>query len=217
MIRHILFDLDCTLYPASSGLEDEVLVRMKQYLACFLGKSVEEAWDLRRDHIGRYGTTLEWLMAEKGFTDIDDYLRKLHPEDEAESLPPDPGLRRFLESLPCARSVLTNAPGFHAERIIKKLGLEGVFTAVFDIESNSFMGKPHASAFRNALNALGLRIDEALFIDDLPRYVEGFIALGGKGILLDERDAYRGYPHERIKNLREITRFLGEAPGSAET
>ena len=208
MTRHILFDLDCTIYSVRLGLEEKVVERMVQFLADFLGMSVEEARDTRKNLKGRYGTTLEWIMAEKGFTDVELYLRKVHPDDEADSLFPVPGLREFIESLPCPCSILTNSPRFHADRILNKMELKGVFTRIFDIQDNNFRGKPHASAFQRTLDALGLKAENTLFIDDYPSYVRGYIDIGGRGILLDELDNHPNYPYERIKDLRELTRFL---------
>jgi len=197
MIKHILFDLDSTLYSSSYGLEDNMVALMRQFLARYLCTSVEQAMVARGKTIGRYGTTLEWLMAEKGFTDIDEYMHALHPE-----------LRRFLESLPCPCSILTNSPGFHAERIIKKMELEGIFRHVFDIESNGYRGKPHPAAYHRALEAIGRAPDEVLFIDDRRQYAEGFLAIGGNALLFDEEDAHGDYPHGRIKDLKELVGCL---------
>ena len=212
MIRHILFDLDSTLYSARYGLEDYFFSRLKEYTASWLGRSLgispEECELLREEGYKRHGTTLAWLCAEMGFTTVDEYLAYVHPENEADCLPPDPDLRCFLENLPCPCSILTNSPLFHAERIVKKLGLEGVFRRIFDIKYNEGKGKPHPSSYHRALDALGLTAKEALFIDDLPLYVEGYLNIGGKGILLDEMDVHSDYPHERIVNLKELTRFL---------
>ena len=208
MIRHILFDLDNTLYSAGYGLDDNCFNRIKEFAASFLGMDLEECEPMRREAIKSYGTTLEWLCTEKGFTAVDDYFAYVHPEDEADCLTPNPELRRFLLDLPCPCSVLTNSPCFHAERIIKKLGLEGIFRHIFHIESNGLKGKPHSSAFMAALETLGLKVEEVLFIDDTPRYVNGYILLGGKGILLDENDVHKNYPYVKISDLKELTRFL---------
>jgi putative hydrolase of the HAD superfamily len=208
MIRHILFDLDSTLYSVSYGLEEFYFRRLREYTSSWLGLPPEESELLREDGYRRHGTTIEWLIYEKGFTDVDGYYAYLHPENEADKLPPDPELRRFLENLPCPCSILTNAPSFHAERIIKKLGVEGIFCHIFDITGNGLKGKPNASAYRRALDTLALNPEEVLFVDDMPQYVKGYIAIGGKGILFDERDIRQDFPHERIRNLRELTRFL---------
>ena len=168
MIRHILFDLDSTLYSSRYGLEKYFFSRLKEYTALWLGLPMEESERLREPGYLRHGTTLAWLCTEMGFTRVDEYMAYVHPENEADCLPPDPELRCFLESLPYPCSILTNSPLFHAERILKKLGLEGVFKHIFDITYNQGKGKPNASAYQKPLDALGLPIEEVLFVDDLP-------------------------------------------------
>jgi len=213
MIRHILFDLDSTLYSSRYGLEKYFFSRLKEYTALWLGLPMEESERLREPGYLRHGTTLAWLCTEMGFTRVDEYMAYVHPENEADCLPPDPELRCFLESLPYPCSILTNSPLFHAERILKKLGLEGVFKHIFDITYNQGKGKPNASAYQKPLDALGLPIEEVLFVDDLPHYVAGYLAIGGRGILLDEMELHKDYPNERIRNLRELTGILNKTEG----
>ena len=208
MIKHILFDLDSTLYSKRWQLEETFHVRLKEYASSWLGMSPEEYEPIRNEALKHYGTTLEWLCTQKGFTAVEEFFAHVHPENEADNLPPDPDLRQFIENLPCPCSILTNSPGFHAERIVKKLGLDGLFIRIFDIESNNFLGKPHPTAFYRALEFLALKPEDVLFVDDMPRYVNGFIVIGGRGLLLDENDTHKNYPYEKIMNLRELTRFL---------
>ena len=208
MIRHVLFDLDNTLYSASWGLEEFFFQKVWEFVASWLKLPPDEAKKIWEEGYKRNGTTAGWLKLERGLSTLDDYYAWVHPESEADCLVPDPGLRSFLRSLPCPSSVLTNSPRFHADRILQKLEIEDIFFRIFSIEDTGFYGKPEASAYRRALDELGLKPEDVLFIDDSPRYVEGYLALGGKGLLIDERDAHGDFPHERIKTLKEIVRFL---------
>jgi putative hydrolase of the HAD superfamily len=212
MIQYILFDLDNTLYSARYGLEDNVHRRMGEFLASWLGVSPEEAWRRRAERIRDYGTTLEWITAEKGFTDIERYFAAVHPDGEADSLPPDPALRDFLERLPQPKAILTNSPREHAERILDKLTIADLFTHIFDLRGNGLKGKPHAEAFFRAFDAMGAAPGEVLFVDDAPAYVESCRALGGRGVLLDEYNAHPGFPRPAIQHVRELEELLNREP-----
>ncbi|MDR2518028.1 MAG: HAD-IA family hydrolase [Spirochaetaceae bacterium] len=214
MFKYVLFDLDNTLYSARHGLEDSVGRRIAGFVSNYLNLPPEEAMRERGQRITRYSTTLEWLMAEKGFTDIEGYYRTIHPEGEADLLPLDPALRPLLQSIPAPCAILTNSPKEHADRVLRRLGVEDLFTRVFDIRWNRFKGKPAAEVFLRVLAALGAEPETALFIDDLPRFVDGYRALGGAGVLLDEHGAYPDYPQGcRIHALAEIAGFFtGKSP-----
>lgn len=205
MITHLLFDLDNTLYSARYGLEDNVSRRINDFLVNTLGMRLEDALKARAEVFNKYGTTLEWLMVEKGFTDVELYFKHVCPADEAESLPPDLDLGMILDSIPVPKAILTNSPAEHADRILNKLGIKTSFTRIFDIRFNKFKGKPRRDAFFRALDAMNAKPETTLFIDDNPNFAEGFIALGGKALLLDEFDAHTELSISRIKNIREIS------------
>jgi putative hydrolase of the HAD superfamily len=208
MIQYLLFDLDNTLYSSRYGLEYNVGRRIVEYVASYLDLPPEEVIRQRRERLQAYGTTLEWLVAEKGLTDIEAYYRATHPVGEADSLPWNPQLRSFLQTLPVPLAILTNSPREHADRILNKLAISDLFTHIFDMRWNQFKGKPAPEVFYRALNTLGTKPETTLFIDDTPRYVKGYLEIRGKGLLLDEEDAYPDYPYDRIRSLPELTAFL---------
>ena len=213
MIKFILFDLDNTLYSCKYGFDEKTSALVTEYISKYFGLSLEEAAEQRAKCFALYGTTLEWIMTEKGFTDIDDYYSFIHPEDEADALQPDPKLGELIEKLPCKSAILTNAPIEHAQRILKKLEIGDKFCAIFDIKWLGLKGKPREDAFRKVLNSLKAAPEEVLFIDDLPSYVKGYLAIGGKGILLDEEDRYPDYVGAKIRSLYEIPHSLNQACG----
>lgn len=213
MIDALMFDLDNTLYSEKTGMELRVLERINRFVAEYLGLPVNESIAIRREGAKRYGTSLEWLVFEKGFKDVERYFRAIHPEGEESSLHPDAELERLLMSLPFAKIVLTNAPMEHAERVLKALGIAHCFSAVYDIRYNALVGKPHPQAYTRVLDACGFALETTLFIDDHPKYVRGYLDLGGQAILKDEGERFGGMGFERIKNLQELPMVIDRLNG----
>ena len=83
-----------------------------------------------------------------------------------------------------------------------------MFTHIFDIRQTNFRGKPRPEVFNRALGIMGVPAEEVLFIDDNPSYVRGFIALGGRGLLLDETNACKNYSGPKIQELKELLKYL---------
>ena len=181
--KHLLFDMDNTLYPASSDMDKGITRRMLECVAEYFNCSIEQAQARRAEGIVHYSTTLEWLRAE-GMTDFEGFLRHVHPDNEADELLPQPRLREFLLSLPYPKSILTNAPHEHSDRVLEKLGVADLFDAVTDIRDANFYGKPYPDAYFAALKKAGTIIEETLFLDDMQKYTDGWTALGGTAVLI---------------------------------
>ncbi len=183
---HLLFDLDNTLYPADSAMNDAIQIRMLECVKNFFNlNSIEEAHLLKKERIVHYSTTLEWLRSE-GLTDVEGFLAHVHPDDEADTLKPIAGLREYLESLPLPMSILTNSPMEHARRVVEKLGISDLFMAITDIRDAGFKGKPYSNSYKAALAKAGTSIGETLFLDDMRKYTDGWCALGGTSILIGD-------------------------------
>jgi putative hydrolase of the HAD superfamily len=209
MTRYLLFDLDNTLYSPRYGLEDEAMLRMKQFIAGYLGIEREKAWALRHETGKKYGTSLEWLINEAAFTDVEAYMAAIHPPDEADNLPADRELRAFLECIKIPMAILTNAPIEHVDRILDKLEIpHSLFTHIFDIRRFNFRGKPHRDVYEKAVSALNVNMADVLFIDDYPSYAAGFAEAGGRSLLLDENDIHANYPYQKIRRLRELVLYI---------
>ena len=129
-IKHLLFDLDNTLYPSTAAMDQGITRRMIGFVADFLGLDFQQATERRIQRLPFYGTTLEWLKTEHGLTDIGAYFNAVHPPEEIEELNPDPNLRPLLQSLELPMTILTNAPLCHAQRILEFLNVADLFTSI---------------------------------------------------------------------------------------
>ena len=187
IFTHLLFDMDNTLYPASSDMDKGITRRMLECVADFFHCDLEKAMQLRAERIVHYSTTLEWLRAE-GMNDIEGFLAHVHPDNEADELQPQPRLRDFLISLNMPMSILSNAPHEHADRVLNKLGVADLFEAVTDIRDAGFNGKPYPDAYMAALSKVGANIENTLFLDDMQKYTDGWVALGGTAILIGDKN-----------------------------
>ena len=85
-------------------------------------------------------------------------------------------------------SILTNAPHEHADRVLEKLGVADLFEAVTDIRDAGFNGKPYPDAYLAALRKVGATLEETLFLDDMQKYTDGWVALGGTAVLIGDQN-----------------------------
>uniref|UniRef100_A0A804JNY6 Uncharacterized protein n=1 Tax=Musa acuminata subsp. malaccensis TaxID=214687 RepID=A0A804JNY6_MUSAM len=159
----LLFDLDDTLYPLSSGIAAECRRNIGDYLVEKLGIEESKISDLCNLLYKNYGTTMAGLRAIGYSFDYDDYHRFfslqtcyapsvkasratielsllwfdrfVHGRLPYENLKADPVLGPLLLSLPLRKVVFTNADKAHAAKVLKKLGLEDCFEGIICFET----------------------------------------------------------------------------------
>ncbi|ESW04046.1 hypothetical protein PHAVU_011G062900 [Phaseolus vulgaris] len=132
----LLFDLDDTLYPYSSGVCEQIAKNIEEYMIQKLGMEADKVAQLNVPLYKRYGTTMAGLKAIGYDFDIDDYNSFVHgrlPYDVL--LKPDPVLRGILQSLPIRKIIFTNADSKHAISALEILGLEDCFERIISFDS----------------------------------------------------------------------------------
>ena len=199
IVKNIIFDLDNTLYSPTSAMDSGISRRMMAAVVDFLGTDLEAATELRHKNVPYYSTTLEWLRS-RGLTDVEGYFAKVHPDNEADELAYDKDLRSFLQSIEQKKIVLTNAPREHADRVLEKLKIADLFSAVVDIRACGLLGKPYANSYKIALEKCGGTIDDTIFLDDQYKYTDGFEALGGTALLVGNKNGARLNPESAAYN-----------------
>ncbi|KAL5082532.1 hypothetical protein RYX36_010953 [Vicia faba] len=126
----LLFDLDDTLYPFSSGLSAHVTDNIQEYMLEKLGIQEDKVPELCVSLYKIYGTTMAGLKAIGYDFDYDDFHSFVHGRLPYNLLKPDPVLRGILLSLPFRKIIFTNADDAHAKRVLHRLGLEDCFERI---------------------------------------------------------------------------------------
>ena len=138
--RHVeswIFDLDNTLYPASSDLFAQIDARMTAFVQALLGLGRDEARALQKAYYRDHGTTLNGLMQNPrrrpGRISCASCTTSISPALDAR---PAPRSRRS-RGLPGRRFVFTNGCRDHAARVLTQLGARSPV--------RRHLGHPHAS------------------------------------------------------------------------
>ncbi|XP_062172366.1 uncharacterized protein LOC133877929 [Alnus glutinosa] len=131
----LLFDLDDTLYPISSGLSAEVTKNIQEYMLQKLGIEESKVPELCVSLYKDYGTTMAGLRAIGYNFEYDDFHSYVHGRLPYNMLKPDPVLRSLLLSLPVQKVIFTNADKAHAARVLSRLGLEDCFEGIICFET----------------------------------------------------------------------------------
>ena len=178
-----IFDLDNTLYPASSDLFGLIDARMTAYVARRTGLPRDAAFALQKRYFREHGTTLSGMMAEHG-VDPHEFLADVHAI-EMDALGEDRRLVESLARLPGRKLVFTNGDAPYARRVLDRLGLGESFEAIHDIHACAYQPKPDPRAYASLLAALDVAPTRALFAEDMARNLKPAKALGMTTLWVD--------------------------------
>ncbi len=179
-----IFDLDNTLYAASSGIFAQIDKRMTEFIAVKYNLAHDAAGEMRLRYYRSHGTTLSGLMEHEGL-DPHEFLSYVHDIDLSEIAAPQE-LRAGLARLPGSRIIYTNGSRAHAQRITEKLGIADLFDAVYDIAAGDYLPKPHLAAYEAFLEAHDIVPRTAAMFEDMARNLEAPHDLGMTTVLVTE-------------------------------
>jgi putative hydrolase of the HAD superfamily len=171
-----VFDLDNTLYPASSGLFPLVQERMNAYICRLLSVSLDEAKVLRAQYFREHGTTMHGLMAVHRI-DPHEFMAFVHDVDLS-CVPANPALVAALNGLDGRKLIYTNGSVPHAENLLKHLGISHYFDDIFDIVASDFAPKPAMAPFRIFVERFGVEPTSALMVEDMAKNLAPAAELG---------------------------------------
>jgi putative hydrolase of the HAD superfamily len=184
-IAAVLFDLDNTIYPASSGLMGGIDVRINAYVKNLLGLDDAEALRIRKQYYAEYGTTLNGLQRHHA-VDPEHYLEFVHDVAIESFLAADAELDHLLGELHATKAIFTNSPDGYARRVLQVLGIERHFAQIFDIRFSGFLPKPDPAVYQSVLDTLGVAGPTAVLVEDTAKNLAPARALGMTTILLGE-------------------------------
>ena len=209
----LFFDLDDTLYPASSGLWEAIRERISLYMYEVLDIPREDVPNLRRKFFEEYGTALRGLEANYPVR-REDYLAFVHDLPLRDYIQPDPELKAVIKDLSTRKLIFTNADAAHARRVMDVLEVAQYFDGIVDINDMDPFCKPMPESFQRAIH----RTDESnpgscVLIDDMSRNTLGATAFGMRSILFGT-DGHQAGADATLTKWADLPRVLDELEAS---
>lgn len=171
-----VFDLDNTLYPASSSLFPQIDARMRGFIGELLGLNADEAHALQKKYYREFGTTLRGLMLVHGL-EPERFLEYVHDIDRS-VLSPEPALDAALAQLRGRKLIFTNGTESHAEKVLERIGLSRHFEGIFDIHASNYVPKPEPETYRRLLTRHGVKAASSAMFEDIARNLKPAFDLG---------------------------------------
>jgi putative hydrolase of the HAD superfamily len=185
-LRHVdcwIFDLDNSLYPASTDLFALIDVRMGEFIQRLLQCDAGEARRVQKGYFREHGTTLAGLMKTHGI-DPYEFLDYVHDIDLAR-ISADPKVVEALDRLPGRKFVFTNGDERYARRVLDRLGLANAFDGLHDIHAMDYVPKPNPAAYAAMCERYAIAPASALFVEDMARNLIPAKALGMTTVWVD--------------------------------
>ena len=199
----LVFDLDNTLYPASSGLMQAVGARMRQFMRNVTGLGDAENDLLRAQYLQTYGTTLAGLEANYQI-DSEAFLHFVHDVDHQRYIAYYAELDQMLTRMPQPKLIFTNGTVEHAAVTLDVLGVRHHFDTVLDLRAFGMRPKPQAAAYERLAQALPAGCP-ALYVDDRPGNLIPAAELGLTTVLVNEPGLRVNHvAHYEIRSILEL-------------
>jgi pyrimidine and pyridine-specific 5'-nucleotidase len=182
--RYIVwFDVDNTLYSASSRIAHEMGNRIHAYFLT-LGLDHDEASELHLKYYTQYGLALRGLTRHH---DVDplDFDRQCDGSLPLEDMiRPNPSLRKLFQDIDRSKArvwALTNAYFPHAQRVLRILNLEDQIDGLVycNYQEPNFLCKPEPGFYHMALKQANVSDpSKCFFVDDSRKNVDAAKLLG---------------------------------------
>ncbi|KAI0053003.1 pyrimidine 5-nucleotidase [Auriscalpium vulgare] len=202
----VFFDIDNTLYSASSKIAHAMGVRIHAYFIS-LGLDESEANELHLKYYTQYGLAVRGLVRHHNVDplDFDEKCDGSLPLEDM--LKPDPRLRQLFQDIDRSKArvwALTNAYRPHAERVLRILNLhDQVEGLIFcDYREPNFVCKPEREYYVQAMEKAGVR-DPArcFFVDDSRGNIEGSRRVGWQRVVHFREEGLETMEGGRVKQL----------------
>ena len=161
----MVFDLDGTLYPLSSGLGEDCQCRVYDFFCHKLNVSREEAQDISKRLLQKYPYESQGVEKELGISE-EEFIEYICRTD-VNSLKENKELATALAKLPQRKFIFTDSTVSHSLDVLNKIGIRAdVFEKIYDAKQGGYVYKQGVEAFKKFCEFCKIYPEESLMFED---------------------------------------------------
>lgn len=196
-IRGVVWDLDNTLYRFTDAFYQsctQAAAQAAQELGIDL--SYEDTLKLAERSEDEYGYSMHGYVTEHGLSYASLHF-PFHQRIDETVINPIDGIAEAIENLKLPQVILTNASRCWANRVLKFIGIDHLFSKnkIIPMEDVDFEPKARSpKGFKKALDILSLPAEDVVMVDDLDRNLTIAYKLGMKTAYINHGDPIEFLP-----------------------
>ena len=203
-----IFDLDNTLHDARARIFPSMHGQIEAFLMREFNLDQAGAAAKRETLWRRYGTTLDGLQRLHG-TDPRRFLAETHNFPELPDLVVhENAVHHALDRLGGRKILFSNAPRHYVRQVLRAIGLERHFDAVYAIEDARYRGKPALRGFHVLLRNHDLDPHRCAFIDDALENLRTAARLGMATVWVSPAKRRVPFVDLRVASVTELPRLV---------
>ena len=207
MIKNLIFDLDGTLYPESSGLEEECQQRVYDFFADKLNISIEDAQQVSKNLLAKYQYESQGVESELGLSEAEflEYCCAV----STYNLVANSELQDLLINLPQRKFIFTDSTTSHVNDVLNKLEVDlALFDDIYDAEKGNFAYKLSSDAFVAFCNYYQINPKESIFFEDRERNLSLAKLVGFKTVLITETNVSKAEVDYCFSDINQALKAL---------
>ncbi|MBE6452356.1 MAG: hypothetical protein E7012_02570 [Alphaproteobacteria bacterium] len=207
MIKNLIFDLDGTLYPISSGLETECQQRVYDFFSLKLSVSKSDAQNISKQLLQKYHYEAQGVEKELGISQ-EEFLEYICAVS-TDNLSPNYELNKQLSQLPQRKIIYTDSTFSHVRDVLNKTEVDiNLFADIYDAAKGNFQYKLNANAFINFCNYYKIIPSESIFFEDRQYNISLAKSVGFKTVFIDEDEQNCKDADYNFKSINQALIFL---------
>ncbi|MBQ9731577.1 MAG: HAD hydrolase-like protein [Alphaproteobacteria bacterium] len=207
MIKNLIFDLDGTLYPESSGLEDECQQRVYDFFVAKLNISMDKAQQISENLLSKYHYEAQGVESELGLSQAEflEYCCAV----STDNLAVNTELQELLVSLPQKKFIFTDSTTSHVNDVLTKLKVDRtLFDDIYDAEKGKFAYKLNPAAFNAFCDYYQIDPKEGMLFEDKEKNIVLAKSVGFKTVLINEQADKNTSADYYFSNINQALEFL---------